>query len=285
MLDQAATAARSQIPILLVGPPGCGKEHTARSIHSMSNRSNGPFVTFPVAATPTGSQERELFGGASRDPAGAGDAGVLAQAAEGTLLLDGIDRLAGTIRSTLVQAIREGSYRRSGDANATPLRCRIIATAETSDPQLMGDVTVQVIQVPALSSRSEDVLPLAAHFLALFAGEEGVTPIGFTTDARRWLVDEDWPGNIRELRERIRQAVRLAGNGAVSAEALMLAAAGEEVPSFKTAKRAFETRYVECLLRRCGGNISRAARLAKKDRKDFYDVIRRTGVDPMQFRS
>ena len=85
---------------------------------------------------------------------------------------------------------------------------------------------------------------------------------------------------MRELRERVRQAVRLAGGGAISAEALLLAARRRRVPSFKDAKRAFETRYVESLLRRCDGNISRAARLAKKDRKDFYDVIRRTGVDP-----
>jgi two-component system response regulator GlrR len=91
-------------------------------------------------------------------------------------------------------------------------------------------------------------------------------------------------GNVRELRERIRQAVGLSGSGSVSAEALMLSTEGDEVPSFKEAKRAFETRYVEGLLRRCSGNISRAARLAKKDRKDFYDVIRRTGVDPTQFR-
>ena len=78
--------------------------------------------------------------------------------------------------------------------------------------------------------------------------------------------------------------MRLAGSGAISAEALLLAADGESIPSFKEAKRAFETRYVMGLLRRCGGNISRAARLAKKDRKDFYDVIRRTGVDPSEFR-
>ncbi|MBY0398923.1 hypothetical protein K2X89_01415 [Myxococcota bacterium] len=89
---------------------------------------------------------------------------------------------------------------------------------------------------------------------------------------------------MRELRERIRQAIRLAGQGAISAEALMLATDLDNVPSFKDAKRAFETRYVEVLLRRCGGNISRAARMAKKDRKDFYDVIRRTGIDPGQFR-
>jgi two-component system response regulator GlrR len=89
---------------------------------------------------------------------------------------------------------------------------------------------------------------------------------------------------VLELRERIRQAVRLSGGGAIGAEALLLARDGDPFPSFKEAKRAFETRYVQSLLRRCGGNISRAARLAKKDRKDFYDVIRRTGVNPEDFR-
>jgi len=141
------------------------------------------------------------------------------------------------------------------------------------------------VSIPPLSERSEDVPALAAQFLASFAEEQGVTPIGFTAEARRWLVEEAWPNNVRELRERVRQAQRLAGSGAISIEALMLSSEGDDIPSFKEAKRAFETRYVESLLRRCSGNISRAARLAKKDRKDFYDVIRRTGVDPQDFRS
>jgi two-component system response regulator GlrR len=76
--------------------------------------------------------------------------------------------------------------------------------------------------------------------------------------------------------------VRLNGSGALTAEALLLAR--DKAPSFKEAKRAFERRYVESLLRRCEGNISRAARLARKDRKDFYDVLRRTGIDPTSFR-
>ena len=110
-------------------------------------------------------------------------------------------------------------------------------------------------------------------------------PLGFTAEARRLLLEEQWRANVRELRERIRLAFDLAGRGGISAESLMLATEGENVPSFKEAKRAFETRYVEGLLRRCSGNISRAARLAKKDRKDFYDVIRRTGsIDPSEFR-
>ena len=140
------------------------------------------------------------------------------------------------------------------------------------------------IRLLPLVDRREDVLPLAAHFLRLFADEQGITPVGFTSDAREALLAEPWPGNVREISERIRQAIKLAGNGAITAEALLLAAEGDEVPSFQDAKRAFETRSVVGLLRRCGGNISRAARLAKKDRKDFYDVIRRTGVDPSDFR-
>jgi two-component system response regulator GlrR len=160
----------------------------------------------------------------------------------------------------------------------------VLATVAEGADGALAPLGGERIRIEPLASRTEDILPLAAHFLSDFAADEGVEPVGFSADARRWLIEEPWTGNVRELRERIRQAIRLAGQGAISAESLMLSTEGDEVPSFKDAKRAFETRYVEGLLRRCGGNISRAARMAKKDRKDFYDVIRRTGVDPSEFR-
>ena len=160
----------------------------------------------------------------------------------------------------------------------------IVSAAVQINPSPFAYVGHHALTLLPLSERSEDVLPLAAHFLRLAADEEAIAPVGFTADARNALVTERWVGNVRELGERVRQAVKLAGNGAISAEALLLASDGDNIPSFKDAKRAFETRYVVGLLRRCGGNISRAARLAKKDRKDFYDVIRRTGVDPSDFR-
>jgi two-component system response regulator GlrR len=161
----------------------------------------------------------------------------------------------------------------------------VIVSAESQlDPSPFGEVGHHAITLLPLTERREDVLPLAAHFMRLAADEEEIAPVGFTSDARNALLTEPWVGNVRELGERVRQAVKLAGNGAISAEALLLASEGDNIPSFKDAKRAFETRYVVGLLRRCGGNISRAARLAKKDRKDFYDVIRRTGVDPAEFR-
>jgi two-component system response regulator GlrR len=247
-------------------------------------------VHLSAGGTPESLQARELFGATPEsDPLGAdapdGSEGALARAADGTLVVERVDLLTTPVRQRLVQTLREGSYRRDGDGESIPLRMRLIATADPGAVGVLGDASVQTLVLAGLDARKEDILPLAAHFLAEFAEDEGLAAVGFTVDARRWLVEEPWAGNVRELRERIRQAVGLCGSGSVSAEALMLSTEGDEVPSFKEAKRAFETRYVEGLLRRCSGNISRAARLAKKDRKDFYDVIRRTGVDPTQFRA
>ena len=285
-VDQATRAARSNATVLVTGPAGTGRSHLARAIHAWSARANAPLVVLSAAATPDEQQQRELFGaaGGSEPLIDGGYDGALSQASDGTLLIEAIDQLTAAARTALLTAIRQQRFTRVGDSESIPLRARILATAESGAETNHAQGGWEQVSVAALTDRSEDVLPLAAHFLAEFTTADGTELIGFTSDARRWLLEEPWRGNVRELSERIRQAVRLAGDGAISAEALMLATEGDEVPSFKEAKRAFETRYVEGLLRRCNGNISRAARLAKKDRKDFYDVIRRTGVDPAQFR-
>jgi two-component system response regulator GlrR len=273
-VEQATAAARAPGAVLIVGQPGAGKLHFARAIHSWSPRAARPLVIFSAAGSPASRQPTELFGRSDH-------AGVLAQAGDGTLIIKGIDELSGSARATLLQTLETGSYRLEDNPEAQPLRCRILMTSvsgELTAPHSRVDVT-------SLAERSEDVPALAAQFLATSAAESGIEAVGFTPEARRWMVDEPWVGNVRELQERVRQALLLAGTGAISIEALMLSNDGDEVPSFKEAKRAFETRYVESLLRRCRGNISRAARLAKKDRKDFYDVIRRTGVNPQEFRS
>jgi two-component system response regulator GlrR len=263
----------------VTGPTGSGRGHLARAIHAWSSRAGGVLEVLSASATPEEQHQLELFGTPGSQPDGA-----LARAGDGTLLIEAIDRLSNAARSALVQAVRQRGYARAGESETIPLRARVLATSESGAGSALASAGFEVVSIAALADRGEDILPLAVHFLAEFTSVDGSAPVGFTNDARRWLTEEPWKGNVRELSERIRQAVRLAGGGAISAEALMLSTEGEEVPSFKEAKRAFETRYVEGLLRRCNGNISRAARLAKKDRKDFYDVIRRTGVDPAQFR-
>jgi two-component system, NtrC family, response regulator GlrR len=277
VVDQASGIARSDDPVILAGPSGSGRKHVARAIHQWSARAGGPLVELQVAGTSDAVQQRELFGEGSQTGA---QPGALARAERGTLLIESADQLSSSVVSRLASNAAGGG------------QTRILATISFGGPSGVDAPTnglaalgnAHRIQLSPLASRVEDVLPLAAHFLAEFAAEEALEVIGFSADARRWLVEEPWTGNVRELRERIRQAIRLSGQGAISAESLMLSTEGDEVPSFKDAKRSFETRYVEGLLRRCSGNISRAARMAKKDRKDFYDVIRRTGVNPAQFR-
>ncbi len=270
VVDQASGAARTNDAVLLVGPSGSGRKHVARAIHQWSARAATPLIEICVAGLGEPIQARELWGDAT-------SRGALARAEGGTLLIEGVDHLAPGAQARLSEAIRE--------AASSTGRARVLATVgSVAADGGLSTIPGQRIQLARLADRREDILPLAAHFLAECAAQESVESIGFSADARRWLVEEQWSGNVRELRERIRQAIRLSGKAAISAEALMLSTEGDEVPSFKNAKRAFETRYVEGLLRRCAGNISRAARMAKKDRKDFYDVIRRTGVDPGRFR-
>jgi two-component system response regulator GlrR len=287
VVERAAAAAQVELPVVITGPTGSGKEHLARAIHAWSKRATEPLVIVSCGAINESLIAREIFGCTEGVYPLLKDeyTGALTKAAGGTVLIDEFDQLPELPRKSLIAALSDGTYQREGDATPIPMRARVIVSAPTafSQPPL-GELQFQSIELLSLRERNEDILPLAAHLLRLSADDAGVKAVGFTSDARNALLAEPWPGNVRELSERIRQAVLLAGDGAISAEALLLAGDPDEVPSFKEAKRAFETRYVVGLLRRCGGNISRAARLAKKDRKDFYDVIRRTGVNPSEFR-
>ncbi|HXV36639.1 MAG TPA: sigma 54-interacting transcriptional regulator [Myxococcota bacterium] len=286
-IEQALAASRSDLPLLVTGPSGAGKEQLARAVHAWSSRAANPFVVVSCAAINPALLAREIFGCAANVHAVMNEAhvGALSRAGAGSVLLDSIDELPEGVRREVATVISRGSFQPEGNLPPVALRARVMATAlvkPTRSP--FGEVPYDAIELLPLSERREDILPLAAHFLRLAAEEFGYKAVGFSSEARNALLTEPWIGNARELAERIRQAVQIARDGAISAEALLLASDFDEIPSFKEAKRAFETRYVVGLLRRCGGNISRAARLAKKDRKDFYDVIRRTGVDPTEFR-
>jgi two-component system response regulator GlrR len=285
-VDRALLAARSDQPVLVRGPAGSGRTTLARAIHAWSPSSTGPLEVLPCAAVPEPLQARELFGCAAGTYPALPEAypGALERAVGGTLLIEGIEDLASSVTGALGRAISSGRWRPEGSGEERPLRSRLILTAERSITDGILGVPHFEVALPPLSERREDLLPLAAHFLAQAAADEGVEPVGFTEQAQSGILEEAWPGNVAELRERVRQAVRISRNGAISAEALLLAAPSDRLPSFREAKRAFEARYVETVLRLCGGNISQAARLAQKDRKDFYDVIRRTGIDPMRFR-
>ena len=285
LIAQASAASRTDLAVWISGPEGGDHALIARAVHEWGPRAGRTLDVVACDAVPEALQGREVFGCAEGVyPAIPGAyAGALERAAGGTLVLEDIDALRPDLRAVLLRVLAEGSFRREGEHITRMLSARIVATSCRPVAPDLGELPIHEIRITPLAERREDILPLAAHYLASFAEEAGLRPAGFNADARAFLETEPWSGDARELRGRVREALRLCGEAPVSAEALLLAR--DDVPSFKEAKRAFETRYVVGLLKRCGGNISRAARLARKDRKDFYDVIRRTGVDPSSFRS
>ena len=157
---------------------------------------------------------RELFGCAESTYPSLPQAydGGLARAAGGTLLVDHADQLGSDLWQALAKALADGRFEREGDAGALPLaRARDRALARRRSPSAaLRDLPHHAIEIPPLAERTEDILPLASHFLGIAAAEAGVEAVGFTGEARAALLAESWPGNARELAERVDQALRLS---------------------------------------------------------------------------
>jgi two-component system response regulator GlrR len=286
--------------VWIQGDAGSDKETIARLIHEQSEwATSGAFFALDAAIVPPALLARELFG------AGEGALafeGALRRLRGGTVLIENIDSLPKEVQHTLASALERSEARAVGSDAYYPVECRLIASstrpldALTSDGRVTQELAERLrlleIVIPPLRERREDILPIAAHELSTRAAEiehEQGKPClvrGFSRDALERLRSHHWPGDERELREQVRAAIGLARGNELGPEDLMLSwESSAQVPSFREAKRAFEQEYVTRVLRLCGGNISRAARIAKKDRKDFYDVMRRNGINPSDFRS
>ena len=301
--EQIAVAGRGRFPVFLSGEEGVDKELLARLIHAASEWASGGFFTLDASLVPETLLGRELFGSeeGAISSLPSESTGALDRVGAGTVLLEHLEAVPKDLQQLLGAAIEEGRFRRLGAGEPQSLECRLIGASTeplaelTADGRVvpeLGRRLVLSIELEPLRERREDILPLAAHALAEAREEIEAelgrrSPVrGFTREALERLRDHDWPANERELREQIRSALRLARGEEVGSEDLLLAteASMEEIASFRDAKRAFEREYVTRILRLCKGNISRAARIAKKDRKDFYDVMRRNSIDPQEFR-
>ena len=302
-LEQVAVAGRGRFHLHISGEEGVEKDLVARLIHEASEWAAGGFFALDASLVPETLVGRELFGSerSAISSLPGESTGALTRFAGGTVLIDHIESLPKELQQALALALNDGRFRRLGGSTPYALECRVIgASAESLAslaqsgriyPELAERLRLLEVQLPALRDRREDILPLAAQALAAVREEierelgRASKVRGFTRDALERLREHSWPGNERELREQIRAAVRLARGEEVGVEDLPLCPdAGDDVPSFRDAKRKFERDYVARVLRLCKGNISRAARIAKKDRKDFYDVMRRNQINPAEFR-
>jgi two-component system response regulator GlrR len=300
ILELIAVAARTGIAVLIQGESGTGKELVARAIHYTGPRATRPFLTMNCGAIPETLMEDELFGHARGAYTGAhGDkAGVFEEAAGGSLFLDEIGDLYLSCQVKLLRVLQEEEVRRLGETRNRRVDVRIIAAtnrdlrvemeARRFREDLFHRVSVLPIHLPPLRDRREDIPLLVDQFLRQFNHELGRTIRTFTPQAIERLKSHAWPGNVRELENRVKQAMVMAKGDVIDVEALDLfpaAAGGEAFPSFKSAKSEFVRSYLVRCLQQVKGNVAAAARLAGKDRKDFYDLMKRHHVDPAGYRS
>ena len=224
--------AAARTTVLITGESGVGKELVARAVHQRSPRSAAPFVPVNCGAIPEGLIESELFGHAKGAFTGATSAklGLFQAAQEGTLFLDEIGELPLTLQVKLLRALQERRIRPVGDTQDVEVDVRVVAATNRDlevemqagrfREDLFYRLNVVQIRVPPLRERREDVMPLAEHFLKLFAAEHGRPVLTLSAEARRSL-DEYWfPGNVRELENFIERAVALSDGAEITLEAL-----------------------------------------------------------------
>jgi NtrC-family two-component system response regulator AlgB len=243
LLDLARRAADGDARLLIRGESGTGKGVLARAIHGLSPRRGKPFVTVSCPALPAELLESELFGhakgaftGATRD-----NAGRVALAEGGTLLLDEIGDLPLTLQPKLLRFVQDREYERVGDPATRRADVRILAATNQDleaavaagrfREDLLYRLDVLTLEIPPLRARREDVLPLARRFLALFGRQYGRPKSVFSPAAERALSEHPWPGNVRELRSAVERAAMLAGSAEIGPELLLLKGAGAPPPA------------------------------------------------------
>lgn len=300
-ISKIPRAARTNGPVLLVGETGTGKELCARAIHNLGPRRNLPFIPVDCAALPEHLFESELFGhvrGAYTD-ARTDQKGLVALADGGTLFLDEVDSLSPNSQSKLLRFLQERAYRPLGsdrfmrlDVNvvvATNCDLEAMVREKKFRPDLYFRLNVLRLDLVPLRQRRGDIELLARHFVEKMCAENGVAAKRLTPAAIRRLGAHDWPGNVRQLYNVIQRAVVFSDADRILPSDLDDAggpsdsdSAGAEVETFRGARsraiESFERRYVEDLLRQCGGNVSRAARLARKDRRAFGRLVKRYNI-------
>jgi two-component system response regulator GlrR len=287
LLRQARRAADDPGPMLIAGPPGAGKATLARAVHDVSPRGKKAFVTVPCGVLPPGDLEKQLFGAATATGGGA----MLKSADGGTLFIDEVGALSPVAQARLLPLVRGldevFSRSRSGlpdvrvvAASALPLE-RAIRDGSFR-PDLYYALAATTLRVPSLAERPEDIPGLVAHFVERHGGSRRLSP-----EALALMQEASWPGNVRQLENVVEQALRLSVTPLAPAslvQRLLRDELEQDMAGFDEARRAFEREYLQQLLQTTGGNVARAARIAQRNRTEFYKLLARHKLDPASFK-
>jgi two-component system, NtrC family, response regulator AtoC len=295
-MDKGRRAAATDATVMILGESGTGKEVTARFIHNQSRRKNGPFVPVECSSMPGSLIESELFGyergaftGAERTKKG-----LIESADGGTLFLDEIGDLGVELQTRLFRFVEERALRRLGGLSQIRVDCRIVCAtnqdlaakikAGTFREELYYRLSVITVKLPPLRERPEDIQQLARFFLERFSRRYGKSLSG-SPQFYEALLNERWPGNVRQLKNVMERLTALHPGGVLGPEDVEEDSPKVEAISslsslpWKDAREqylvSFESSYANAVLARCNGNVSAAAREAGVDRKTFYALLKR----------
>lgn len=298
MLQQAGLAAASDASVLIRGESGTGKELLANALHRASPRHAKPFVAINCGAMPEALLESELFGhakgaftGASREHKG------LFQAAHGgSLFLDEIGDMPLPLQVKLLRTLQEKTVRPVGATASIAVDVRIISATHRDlveemkagrfREDLYYRINVVGLEIPPLAARREDIPLLASHFLAEIARKYDKNVNSFSPDAMELLIGAPWPGNVRQLQNTVEQTVVLCTTPLIPATLVQKALRDDigGILPFDIARRNFERDYLSRLLKATNGSVTQAARLAQRNRTEFYKLLERHQLTPALFK-
>ncbi|EGA7252227.1 two-component system response regulator GlrR, partial [Shigella flexneri] len=298
LLEQARLVAQSDVSVLINGQSGTGKEIFAQAIHNASPRNSKPFIAINCGALPEQLLESELFGHARGAFTGAvSNREGLFQAAEGgTLFLDEIGDMPAPLQVKLLRVLQERKVRPLGSNRDIDINVRIISAThrDLSKAMARGEfredlyyrLNVVSLKIPALAERTEDIPLLANHLLRQAAERHKPFVRAFSTDAMKRLMTASWPGNVRQLVNVIEQCVALTSSPVISDALVEQALEGENtaLPTFVEARNHFELNYLRKLLQITKGNVTHAARMAGRNRTEFYKLLSRHELDANDFK-
>jgi two-component system response regulator GlrR len=299
VLAKARLVAATDASVFIVGESGTGKELLAQAIHKASARRDQPFVAINCGAIPEQLLESELFGhvkgaftGAMRE-----HKGLFQAASGGTIFLDEIGDMALPLQVKLLRVLQERQVRPVGSAQSFDINVRVISATHRDIENEMAEgrfredlyyrLNVVALKLPPLVERPEDVPLLANYFLSALAQKYAKPINSIAPDAVELLVSAPWPGNVRQLYNVIEQAVALCNTSLVPVALIQQAIQHQqsEFTSFEQARKQFEREYLVRLLKITAGNVSQAAKLAQRNRTEFYKLLQRHTLDPAAFKA
>ena len=299
LLAEAKLVAGSDASVLIRGESGSGKEVLAQAIHRASPRASHPFVTVNCGAIPESLLESELFGHIKGAFTGAvaNHAGLFQAANGGTLFLDEIGDMPVALQVKLLRVLQERVVRPVGASQAIPIDVRIMSATHRDLDAAMAEgefredlyyrLNVVSLTLPTLAERREDIPLLANHFLAKLALKYNKRVNGFAPEAVKALATAPWPGNVRQLHNVVEQVSALATTPLIPLALVQraLRVPSVEVLTFTEARLRFEREYLVDLLKLTDGSVADAARLAGRNRTEFYRLLQKHGLTPGVFRA